>query len=169
VIAWLIGRDIAVITEIHCQRAPPVTGFLLLENCKGERGGVAVYVKDWLATTVCDVDTSCDDQVWFSLSIFPRRRFGGMYIPPMNSDYYDPSQFAMLEAQFMRFRGCSLVVVGDQNARLGKLLKELELQDGSTYECEDGESNHEPAREGNDADFQEYGSRAVEWEEWATR
>ena len=52
-------------------------------------GGTALLVKNNMAEYICDIDITCCDQIWLRVSFMPNMIFGGCYIPPSDSPYYD--------------------------------------------------------------------------------
>lgn len=61
---------------------------------------------------------SVEGQIWLELSCLPDVIFGGVYIPPDDSIYYDVSHFGFLNAK-VRDRK-RVIVMGDFNGRVGE-------------------------------------------------
>ena len=89
-------------------------------------------VKYHLTQFVDTVDVTTRNQIWFSLSCFPGIQFGGVYIYPNGSPFYDELDLANVHA---KLANDSSAVLGDLNARFGR---DLIIYDGDgvpiTYE-----------------------------------
>ena len=86
------------------------------------RGGVAVYVHERISKYVTKV--SYDECfVSFMLSNSPKHIFIGVYLPPEDSVYADPTAFARLCDLLLKCRdkGLTPFLGGDFNSRLGEL------------------------------------------------
>ena len=78
-----------------------------------------MLVKCSLVPMITMVNMSIEGQIWMELSCCTGVRYGGVYIPPDDSPYYDPALLGALESQV---RDCDqTVVMGDLNARVGQL------------------------------------------------
>ena len=88
------------------------------------RGGTALLVKNNIAEYIYDIDITCCDQIWFRVSFMPNVIFGGCYIPPSDSPYYDEQFFANVERKCVG--SChEYILFGDLNSRLGCATKTL--------------------------------------------
>ena len=76
-----------------------------------------MLVKSSLVRFVRKVDLSYEGQIWLELTCFPEFIFGGVYIPPDDSMYYDVSQFGFLNANVHDRK--RFIVMGDFNSRVG--------------------------------------------------
>ena len=87
ILEWLHLHDVVVLSEIKISKLPHVAGFIpvLAKTVNSRRGGVAILVKSYLYPDLSHVDTSVNDQVWFSFSSIPGTRFCGAYITPSSS------------------------------------------------------------------------------------
>ena len=98
-----------------------VPGFLVFHKAyKGatHRGGVMLLVKNYFQKFLKNVNLTLESQIWFELSCYPNTRFGGIYIPPKDSLYYDQNIIANMCAQMNDIE--KVVILGDFNARVGK-------------------------------------------------
>lgn len=78
-----------------------------------------MLVKCALVPYITCVNTAIEGQIWVQLSCCPGMKFGRVYIPPIDSPYYDPALLGAIEGQVI---DCdSAVVVADFNARVGLL------------------------------------------------
>ena len=66
---------------------------------------------------VTNVNMSFEGQIWIQLSIFPNIQFGGIYIPPVDSPYYDQGILANIRAQLNSNNNA--VILGNFNALIG--------------------------------------------------
>ena len=116
---------------------------MIVSRTKGHgRGGVALVVKCKLETKITNVDLSTQDQIWFRIQNIPRVLFGGVYIPPSNSDFFDPSSVAAIQARQQNNPDDLLVCLGDINTRFGDSLQSLVSDDvGMSYRPVDMQSN----------------------------
>ena len=123
---WLHQHDIVVLSEIKISVLPHVPGFVpvMAKTIKSQRGGLAVLVKSHLYPQLCHVDTSYNDQVWFSFSSIPEVRFGGVYITPSSSPFFNECDMANIQAKTIH-DNMKYVIVGDLNARVGAKVDEL--------------------------------------------
>lgn len=76
-----------------------------------------MLVKSALIRFVKKVNLSYEGQIWLQLTCFPEFAFGGVYIPPDDSMYYDASWFGFLCANVHDRK--RVIVMGDFNARVG--------------------------------------------------
>ena len=75
-------------------------------------------IKNHLTPYVENVDISHRNQIWFSLTCYTGIQFGGVYIYPNGSPFYDEADLAKLHAKLVTDKNS--VVVGDLNARFGR-------------------------------------------------
>ena len=97
-----------------------VPGFLVFHKAyKGatHRGGVMLLVKNYFQKFLKNVNLTLESQIWFELSCYPNTRFGGIYIPPTGSLYYDQNIIANMCAQIKDIG--KVVILGDFNACVG--------------------------------------------------
>ena len=118
---FLCEFDIIWILETKCIKSKKVPGFITYDNPSvhgSHRGGVLLLVKNYLEKYILNVNTSLESQIWLELSIYPKISFGGVYIPPLASKFYDQSLIANIYAYIERKK--NVVILGDFNARPGK-------------------------------------------------
>ena len=101
ILKWLHMHDVIVLSEIKTSKLPHVAGFIpvMAKTANSRRGGVALLVKRYLYTDLCHIDTSVNDQIWFSFGSIPVTRFCGAYITPSSSPYFNESDIANLQAK----------------------------------------------------------------------
>lgn len=56
-----------------------------------------MLVKCALAPYITWVNIAIEGQIWVELSCCPGMRLGGVYIPPVDSPYHDPTLLGTLE------------------------------------------------------------------------
>ena len=118
---FLHNYDIIWILETKQVQTPTVPGFLVYHNASrhgNHRGGVMLLVKQIFHNYLVNVNLTLESQIWFELSCYPNTRFGGIYIPPEDSLYYDQTINANIYAQLNETE--KVVMLGDFNARVGK-------------------------------------------------
>ena len=118
---FLHSYDIIWILETKQVQTLDVPGFLVYHNVSlhgNHRGGVMLLVKHEFQNYVLNVNLNLESQIWFELSCYPNTQFGGVYIPPEDSLYYDQSIIANIYAQINEKE--KVVILGDFNARVGK-------------------------------------------------
>ena len=113
--------DVIWILETKQIQSISVPGFIVFYKAyKGatHRGGVLLLIKNNLQKLLKNVNLTLESQIWFELSCYPNTRFGGIYIPPTDSLYYDQNIIANMCAQINDIE--KVVILGDFNARVGK-------------------------------------------------
>ena len=117
---YMLSFDIIALLELKCGYAFSVPGFSVLRSSnRGLRGGVAVLVRNWLWSSVFDVQ-SLHDQVWLRVSFLPNVHIGACYVPPADSPYFNPSSFSDIQEQILN-SGNRVVIIGDFNSRMPTL------------------------------------------------
>ena len=64
------------------------------------------------------VNLSIEGQIWLELSGFANCAFTGVYIPPEDSPYFDPSLFGFLMSKVIEYP--RVIVLRDLNARVAE-------------------------------------------------
>ena len=121
ILSFLLPFHLVWLLETKTSRNISVPGFKVFSNPSrlGEhRGGIIMRLKQALVKFVRNVDMSVEGQIWVKFWCFPNINFGGVYIPPEDSIYYDVNLFGNLESKLVMER--SVVVMGDFNARIAK-------------------------------------------------
>ena len=80
------------------------------------RSGTALLVKHNIAEFIYDIDRSVNDQIWFRLSFVPNVIFGGCYIPPSDSSYYDEQCFSNILGRRLEHPERDCILFGDLNS-----------------------------------------------------
>ena len=113
---WLFNHDFVIISESKSKGSPSVPGFIAINNCKNNHGGVVALVKASLYPNVSMIDVEYEGVIAFELSCAPGLRFVGMYNEPTDSSYFRPTTLATISNYVRSGKQC--VVIGDLNARL---------------------------------------------------
>lgn len=85
---FLNDYDIVSINEVKTPLSLTLPGCKCYESInvqEAQRGGTAVFVKNFLTSFIPSVDNSMPDQVWVHLSCMVGVVFGFCYVPPCDS------------------------------------------------------------------------------------
>ena len=124
---WLHDHDIVFICETGTNLPINVPGFNTIygNTLVANRGGVIFLIKNYLYNMISEVDISVNDQIWFALKCFPSVIFGGCYIPPADSIYYNEHGIANILGKCADYHTKMPVVFGDFNARMAPIVNQL--------------------------------------------
>lgn len=75
-----------------------------------------MLVKYSLMNYVHKVDMTVEGQIWIELTCFPEYKFGGVYIPPEDSLYFEQVLFGLLSGNVQNHS--KVVILGDFNSRV---------------------------------------------------
>lgn len=120
ILSFILGFHVIWLLETKTACNFSVPGYYVYQNPSGlnaKRGGIAMLLKCFLIDYVKEIDTGTEGQIWLELSCYPDYKFGGVYIPPKDSPYYEPSMFGALLANIMQ--RSRVVIMGDLNSRVG--------------------------------------------------
>ena len=118
---FLHNHDIIWILETKQIQSTNIPGFCVYYNGShhgNHRGGVMLLIKQSFQNLIKNVNVSLESQIWLELSCVPNTRFGGIYVPPEDSPYYDQTIIANMQAQMSESE--NVVILGDFNGRVGK-------------------------------------------------
>ena len=121
ILKFLYEYDIIWILESKLVKTTCIPGFAVYHNVSrrgAHRGGVMLLVKHEFLKYIVRVNLDLESQIWLELSCYPNTNFGGIYVPPEDSPYYDPAIMANICAAISDKE--QAIVVGDFNARVGK-------------------------------------------------
>ena len=92
------------------------------ENRYCKHGGIALYLKDNIATHIFDI-TYNECFIMFRLDFAPSRMFGGVYMYHERSVYYEDRMFADVDKMLSKCNEMGIIpfIGGDFNARVGDL------------------------------------------------
>ena len=124
---FLRQYDVIWILETKFIKSTEISGFIPYYNrsVHGEhRGGILLLVKNYLKKYIVKVTTNLESQIGLELSIYPKISFGGVYIPPTDSNFYDQSLFANMTAHIENSK--NVIVLGDFNARTSDIQPMIE-------------------------------------------
>ena len=128
---WIHNYDIIFLCETATNVVFSVPGYHVItgKTTVPNRGGVVILVKNYLYEYITAVDITVNDQIWFAFSFMPSVLFGGCYIPPSDSRYYDVHAFSSIVSKRMDNAPKSLCLFGDFNCRFGNDLSLLNNAD----------------------------------------
>ena len=115
------GYDIVWLSEAKEYFHLSVPGFMAYCNISPtgmNRGGIVMLVRNKLKGFINNVNMETDGQIWIILSFLVSVKLGGVYIPPVDSPYYERSQWGAVAAQ-VAGPADHVLVMGDLNARVG--------------------------------------------------
>ena len=141
ILQFILNFDIVWLLEAKIVSNLSVPGFCLYHNPsqKGKhRGGVLLLVKNNIMKLITNIKLDCEGQIWVQLSCSPGIFFGGVYITPEDSPYFDVLQFGNLEAVINEHE--QIFVMGDFNARVG--YPNIVDKEGIPYVYENVQDHH---------------------------
>ena len=126
--------DIICLNEIKTPCNIVFSGYIAyrskyVSGAASRRGGTIVFIKNYLANYVYNIDIGIVDQVWFQLHCVPGVMFGACYIPPSDSTYFNPQAFACLHEKMSDYNeDIEFLILGDMNARFGSSVRNIPLR-----------------------------------------
>ena len=112
--------DLIWLSEVKTGLRVSVPGYVTYQNVNMEhshRGGIVLLVKNMFVSFVSYVDMSAPSQIWIKLSCCQNLTFGGCYIPPADSTFYDPAIVGQVQARLQMSEELP-ILIGDLNARV---------------------------------------------------
>ena len=126
-------HDIVFLCETMTRNMIDAPGFTVFignnSTTTSNRSGTALLVKHNIAEFIYDIDRSVNDQIWFRLSFVPNVIFGGCYIHPSDSSYYDEQCFSNILGKRLEHPERDCILFGDLNSRLGPAIQTLVERD----------------------------------------
>ena len=112
------------LNEVKTTECVSLPGYVCYRNTgrtDGHRGGTVVLVKRWLQASVMSLDVEMKDQVWIKLPVLSSVLLGFVYVPPTDSQYFNPNSFSYIQEKIIsgKEENCSVVLLGDLNTRFG--------------------------------------------------
>ena len=92
----------------------------------------SMLIKHSIVPLIKNVDMTLEGQIWIELMCFPEVKFGGVYILPEDSIYYDRSYFGTLNSMIVDNK--YVMVMGDFNARVAEPPISDEMRNLRSYE-----------------------------------
>lgn len=114
--------DILFISEIKTNFSIHVPGFKSFINFDSEnpnRGGIALFIKNYLVNFISSIDMSNKETIWLELSSHPHVCIGGLYLTPDTSHYSDQNVLPMVQSKILSSNATDFLLLGDFNARYG--------------------------------------------------
>ena len=121
--SWFFKHDIVFISETKTRGTPSMPGFIPINNSRSNHGGIVAFIKVRLYPKVCKIDIEHEGVVALELSCALGLRIVGIYNEPTDSLYFRPTTLACISGHVSSGKQC--VIVGDLNARLGKLVQNI--------------------------------------------
>ena len=121
VLSFILDFDLVWLLETKTALNFNVPGYNVYLNpskLNVKRGGVAMLLKCSFLKYVKNIDMSCEGQIWLELSCYPEYIFGGIYISPNDSPYFEPALFGSLMSNTMQYS--KVIIMGDFNSRVGE-------------------------------------------------
>ena len=141
--AWIQDFDVIFFSETHGKTYDIVNFELKIINdaSNPSRGGLAMYIKNEIAHLVKDVNKN-ECFVSFKIDTIPDHELIGVYIPPIDSEYYHDRYFADLNNKLLENTRADIktLIGGDFNSRPGDLNK-MELDNYTFSENVDRTTN----------------------------
>ena len=94
-------------------------------TCTSVKGGVILLIKIYLYNRIIDIDITAIGQIWSRLDPFPGVLFGGFYMAPHDSIYYENASLSFILCEYMDNATHTHTWFGDFNGRLGKTVRTL--------------------------------------------
>ena len=122
---YLSSFDIVFISETKTPLTISLAGFTVYDAVSMEnsqRGGIIALVKNYLVPQIVHVSLNkVHGIIWIELAQWTNYLFGGCYIPPSDSRYFDPSIFGELQGKILDMKQLDkeVFVIGDMNSRTG--------------------------------------------------
>ena len=88
---FLEQYDIIWLSETKRMISADMSGFISYYNPSvhgKHRGGILLLVKNYLQKYILKVNMNLESQIWLEFSFFPNISFGGVYIPPEDSQFF---------------------------------------------------------------------------------
>ena len=128
---WIHNYDIIFLCETATNGVFSVPWYHVItgKTAVPNRGGVVILVKNYLYEYITAVVITVNAQIWFAFSFMPSVLFGGCYIPPSDSRYYDVHAFSSIVSKRMDNAPKSLCLFGDFNCWFGNDLSLLNNAD----------------------------------------
>lgn len=102
----------------------------MLESIQGQMGIEAVQyvvlIRRYLQSSVTSVDTEMKDQIWMKLSLINNVLLRFVYVPPTDSQYFNPNSFSYIQEKSVcvKEENCHVLLMGDLDTRFGILMSE---------------------------------------------
>ncbi len=112
---------------MKCKKKKRSTGFCNIALCFFP---FVQKMKQHLCQYVMSVDTNMKDQVW--LSLLSDILLGFIYVPPSDSQYFNPNSFSYIQEKikWSESEGLEVMLMGDLNARFGASVRNIPVRAG---------------------------------------
>ena len=102
--ALLMNYELVALNEVKTSERIYLPGYACYRNSTKEgshRGGTVLLVKRSLLRSVVKVDVKVKDQIWVKFSLLNNILLGFIYIPPSDSQYFNPNSFSNTQEQIL--------------------------------------------------------------------
>ena len=122
--------DVIGLNEVKTRERIYLPGYVCYRNTvtsDRHRGGTVVLVRRCLQSSVMCVDVKMKDQIWLRLSHLANVLLGFVYVPPTDSQYFNPISFSYMQEKIIRGEeeNCRVLILGDLNARFGPSVRDI--------------------------------------------
>ncbi len=135
--ALLLKYDLIGLNEVKTKAKVSLPGYVSFksDNCEHNRGGTVVLIRRRVMDSVVSIDTTMKDQVWVRLSALGNIIIGICYIPPSDSQYFNPYSFSFIQEKLRKSEeeGLKTIILGDMNSRFGTSVRNLPMRAGIPY------------------------------------
>lgn len=126
----LMNYDIVGLNEVKTNERISLPGYVCYKGgvrTDGHRGGTVILVKRALQSSVMGIDFKMKDQVWVRLSLLSNVLLGFIYIPPTDSQYFNPNAFSYIQEKISsgEEENCNVLLIGDMNTRFGNGVRNI--------------------------------------------
>ena len=116
--------DVIGLNEVKTNERVSLPGYVCYRNTgriDGHKDGTVVLVKRCLQASVMSVDFAMKDRIWLKLSVLSTVLLGFVYVPPIDSQYFNPNNFSYIQEKIIsgKEENCSVLLMGDLNTRFG--------------------------------------------------
>ena len=130
----LLRYDVIGLNEVKTKAKVSLPGYISYksDNCGHNRGGTVMLIRRHLMDSIVSIDTTMKDQVWIRLSVLCNIIIVFYYIPPSDSQYFDPYSFSFIQEKLRKSEEKDLktIVLGDMNSRFGTCVRNIPVRAG---------------------------------------
>ena len=119
ILCLLKENNIIWLAELKTDLSIHLPGFTFYRNTTRypNHRGICMFVNNALVKYINFIKFDKDDGIWITFIQAPNTLFGGYYVSPDDSVYYEETVFPLINSQLLEFFG-SCVLLGDFNAKI---------------------------------------------------
>ena len=148
-VQYLLNFDVVWLSEVKVAfevQAPGFKSFRTNSSEKNTRGGVVILIKNHLVKEISNISINNEGFIWVEFITWKNYTFGGGYIPPSDSKYFDDCLFGEIQGKIIEKtqKDKKVIVLGDLNARVWDATKLAVLTPDSKWRyvnCKDSGVN----------------------------